>query len=123
MQENEKQKFVLYAVPCNKPFVVAAEKSEEFIKQSATHEDKEFVHELAEEFRNNNLIEDSICNRAFVVAAEKAEEFMNLKPNPELKEKIEAATKKLTNLRIELEPIKKDFDGLTLKKVLKPEKK
>lgn len=28
MQENKKQKFVLYAVPCNKPFVISKEEYE-----------------------------------------------------------------------------------------------
>lgn len=63
------------------------------------------------------------CDKTFVVASEKAEEFRNLKPNPELRRKIDEATKKLTNLKIDLEPIEMEPIGLTLKKVIKNDKK
>lgn len=44
---------------------------------------------------------------------------MNLKPNPELRKRIDEAIKKLTNLKIDLEPVKMELTRTTLKKVLK----
>lgn len=57
-EPTEKQKFVVLAVPRNKPFVVAAEKAEEFKNQTNSPEDRAFVKELAETFRVNNLVEE-----------------------------------------------------------------
>ena len=60
-QENqvvEKQKFDVLAVPCSRPFVVAADKAEEFKNSTTSREDAEFVRELAEKFRVNNLVEE-----------------------------------------------------------------
>lgn len=54
----EKQKFDVLAIPCRRHFVVAAEKTEEFKKQTTSHEDRAFVRELAEKFRVNNLVEE-----------------------------------------------------------------
>ena len=53
----EKQKFDVLAVPCRRPFVVAADKAEEFKNQTTSPEDSAFVRDLAEKFRVNNLIE------------------------------------------------------------------
>lgn len=56
--EDRKQKFDVLAVPCSRPFVVSHEKAEQFIKQSNNKEENEFVTNLADEFRRNNLIND-----------------------------------------------------------------
>ena len=84
-------------------------------------EDREFVKNCAEEFRKNNLVEDSdflavTCNKPFIVDPEKWEEFKKMKPNPELMKKIEEASKKL-NIKVEIE------EGPVLRKVIKPDKK
>ena len=50
------QRFVLYSIPSRKPFVISCEKAEEFKKQHTSHSDSEFVKNLAEIFKNNNLI-------------------------------------------------------------------
>ena len=55
---SEKQKFDVLAVPCSRPFVVAAEKAEEFKNQTTSPEDSAFVRDLAEKFRVNNLVEE-----------------------------------------------------------------
>ena len=54
----EPQRFDVLAVPCSRPFVVAADKAEEFKNSTTSREDAEFVRELAEKFRVNNLVEE-----------------------------------------------------------------
>ena len=52
------QRFVLYAIPCRKSFVVSREKAEEFKQQHNSSSDNEFVRRMAETFRKNNLVVD-----------------------------------------------------------------
>lgn len=52
------QRFDVLAVPCRRPFVVAADKAEEFKNLTTSPEDSAFVRELAEKFRVNNLVEE-----------------------------------------------------------------
>lgn len=52
---DKKAKFNVMAVPCNRPFIVSAEKAEDFLKQSMDPEIKKQIHEMAAEFEKNNL--------------------------------------------------------------------
>jgi len=52
-----KQQFTVLAVPCRKPFIIAAEKAEAFKNSTNSREDNEFVRKMAEKFRINNLVE------------------------------------------------------------------
>jgi len=50
------QRFDVLAVPCRRPFVVAADKAEAFKNSTNSKEDNEQVREMAETFRKNNLV-------------------------------------------------------------------
>lgn len=52
------QRFDVLTVPCNKAFVVASEKAEEFINSTTSREDADRIIKLAERFRVNNLVEE-----------------------------------------------------------------
>ena len=56
------------------------------------------------------------CDKPFIVDPEKAKEFNDLKPNPELIKKIDEATKRATNIKVCIEPVKPKTLNLTLKK-------
>ena len=53
-----KQTFDVMAVPRRRPYVVAADKAEEFKNSRNTPEESAFVRELAEKFRVNKLVEE-----------------------------------------------------------------
>ena len=55
---SKSQKFDVLAVPSSRPFVVSADKAEEFKNQTTSPEDSAFVRDLAEKFRVNNLVEE-----------------------------------------------------------------
>lgn len=54
----EPQRFDVLAAPCGRPFVISADKAEEFKNQTTSPEDSAFVRELAEKFRVNNLVDE-----------------------------------------------------------------
>ena len=56
MNNNNKQNFVVMAIPCNRGFCVSGDKAEEFKNQRANPDVIKKVREAAELFRNNNMI-------------------------------------------------------------------
>ena len=54
--DERKQKFDVSVVPCSRPFVVSREKEEQFVKQSNSKEDNEFVSNIAEDLINEGPV-------------------------------------------------------------------
>ena len=55
---NKKPRMTVLAVPCDRTFVVASEKAEEFKNLRNSPEDREFVRKCAEKLRVNNLVNE-----------------------------------------------------------------
>lgn len=57
-EPTEKQKFDVLAVPCDRAFVVAPEKAEEFKNAKPNPEARQQMEEMAKKFKVNNLVEE-----------------------------------------------------------------
>lgn len=56
MNLEESQKFNVLAVPCNAPFIVSPDKTEEFLNQKANPETTKMISEMADKLKINNLV-------------------------------------------------------------------
>jgi len=54
---DKRPKFDVMAIPCKTPFVISAEKAEDFLNQKTDPEVRRKIHEMAAKFEKNNLID------------------------------------------------------------------
>ena len=99
-EANELQHFNLFAVPCDRAFVVSEDKKGEFLSAKPNFQIRKMNAEKLRLFKekviqSKNSIHQNFgvlavpCDRAFVISVDKRDEFLSQKPNHKIRQKNE----------------------------------
>ena len=118
-KSNEFQHFNVLAVPCDRAFIISADKKEEFLSQKPNlkirqrnAEKLRLLKEKILQSKKSSQQQFSVlavpCDRAFVVSADKREEFLSQKPNLKIRQKNEENVRVfIENNLVDKAPVKK----------------